>query len=170
MKLTIVSNTFGIPQDHTQESIDSDITFGMAAESDPTVQVNVERLRSICDPLKFPPWMFPRAGELRSIERIEVLKAVLAGRLKETPYKQTFSANLWSRSDHIERIAYLYVNPPTEPIVINVGTDDGDRPYWVIDNYGESNHMFAAVLCNSKASETIKAVVIGSAARRNTLL
>lgn len=121
------------------------------------VAVPVDRVRALCD-----PYVNPWTDE--PFSPAEVGAAISAGRLEPA----SFSADgndVWNRSRHIERIAYLVVNGWNGPIEIDVGIPVmGFSMEWPVQ---DGNHRLAAAIYRGDA--TIQASVGGQIDYANEL-
>jgi len=112
-------------------------------EDDCTYLFDLAKLQEYADPFVSVVW-----HNLESpITREEVALAITEGRLLAEQHPD-FSYGLcgkeWGRQEHIERVAYLVVNPSPEPIWLDVGCEDlGCYVSWIIQ---DGNHRMAAAL------------------------
>jgi hypothetical protein len=108
------------------------------AEGDLVLEVPVDRLRELCDPVKGRPWgcqISPR----------EVEKAVETDKFQTTPWKKS-PRRLTSkeRKYHIERVAYFVVHGWLDSIDLDVGVPSlGCYVRWLIQ---DGNHRFYAAV------------------------
>lgn len=125
--------------------------------------VRVTSLQAKCDPFKTVVWWKDLD---KPVTRVEIESAVNEGRLQE-PNSDRFNEDVrCSRSDHIERIAWLIVNDWNRPINIDVGAPSmGCVPDWLIT---DGNHRFAAAIY--REDEFIFAYVDGSVAHFQEIL
>jgi len=93
-------------------------------------QISLERLARLCNPLETSPWTAP-------VSREDVVMALETGRLVSAPLPE-------NEGDHAGRIAYLVLNPVSDPIDLDVGVPEmGVEVDWpVVDG----NHRLAAAL------------------------
>ncbi len=91
--------------------------------------IPIDRLLEITDPIADPPWY-----DGPDVSREGVMSAIAEGRLHDRPYSSDLLAvcrNEWNSQRHEERIAWLVLNPPVDPIEVEidqycgVGIDDG---------------------------------------------
>ena len=105
---------------------------------DLVLQVPVDRLQDLCNPIKSNPWGFQFSPK-------EVDLAIKANDLQATPRKYfppKFTEEI--RQHHIRRIAYLAINGWSDPIDIDVGVPSlGCFVSWPIL---DGNHRFYAAL------------------------
>lgn len=98
-------------------------------------------LRRYANPFRNSPWGV-------RVTRKEVGSALRKNRLEPMP----------DTSRHIERIAYLVLNPAEDPIEVDVGVPElGYHSHWFIQ---DGNHRFAAALF--RGDSFISACVSGS--------
>lgn len=92
--------------------------------------IPIDRLLEITDPVADPPWY-----DGPDVSREGVMSAIAEGRLHDRPYSSDLLAvcrSEWNSRRHEERIAWLVLNPPVDPIEIEidqycgVGIDDGN--------------------------------------------
>lgn len=89
----------------------------------------ITRILEITDPVAEPPW-----HDGQDVTRDGVMAAIKEARLEPRPYSvdlMTVNRDDWTARRHEERIAWLVVNHPVEPISVeidgfgDVGVDDG---------------------------------------------
>lgn len=87
------------------------------------------------------------------VTRREVAEAVQEGRLLSEPYRAS-----WRRKDHIERIAFMVVNPDPKPLDFDVGVPElGCYVDWPLH---DGHHRLAAAIF--RGDEAIEADICGS--------
>jgi len=96
--------------------------------------VPVDRLASLCDPRRTPPWSCARFTET------DVRQAVAKRRVRPTPVEDDQDAR-----QHIERIAYLAIQGWDDPVEVDVGCPVLGYwgPRWPLL---DGNHRFYAAL------------------------
>ena len=126
---------------------------------------------------RLAPWspFSSRVWELESpITVEEVLEACQAGRLREEPRSFQFPVGnedrLWAsreeRAYHVERVAFLVLHPPSDPILIDVGVPElGCHVDWIVE---DGNHRHAAAI--ARGDDEISASIIGSVTNIRDLL
>lgn len=106
--------------------------------------IPIDRLLEITDPISEPPW-----HDGPDVSREGVLSAISDGRFEQRPYScdlLSVCRREWNSRRHEERIAWLVLNPPADPIEIEidqycgVGIDDG------------MHRLFAAVVREDRAA------------------
>lgn len=111
--------------------------------------VRMDKLLSVADPIRDPPWHFKKP-----ISRIDIDRARQASQFEKTEYDEKSD---WSRRQHIERVAYLTtlcqgrlnsgLSAWEKPIIIDVGVPSlGTMFTWPI---WDGNHRTVATwYCN----------------------
>lgn len=99
------------------------------------VRISLDRLARLCNPLETSPWATPVSKE-------DVALALETERLVSTPLPG-------NEGDHAGRIAYLVLNPASDPIDLDMGVPEmGVEVDWpVVDG----NHRLAAALFRGDA-------------------
>jgi len=127
-----------------------------AMEDDATNLLDLAKLQECADPFESTVWH----GMESPLTREEVALAIAEGRLLAEPhpdYSFGLCGKEWGRQEHIERVAYLVVNPSPEPIWIDVGCEAlGLYVSWIIQ---DGNHRLAAALYRGDTTIRVSASV-----------
>jgi hypothetical protein len=109
---------------------------------------SVAKLREVQDPFTSNIW-----GKGLLTED-EVVQAVAEGRLNGTPFS-TDLLDEWTHLMHVERVAYLVVNPSDKPIEVDVGIPHlGCHVDWPVQ---DGNHRLAAAICRGDKKIRVEA-------------
>jgi hypothetical protein len=114
--------------------------------------ISINKLQKQCDPFQEAIW-----GSKYPISHKEVGEALKNNTVLSTPYSSTLQPPKWSKKKHVERIAFLVLNPDLSPIEIDVGVPIlGYHPEWIVV---DGNHRLAAAIF--RGDETISATCSG---------
>lgn len=108
--------------------------------------VPLERITRLFDPFVHPPW-----HDGQGVTMAGVRAALNKGRLETKPYSAEFFARDWTSIRHEQRIAWLVLNPSTEPIQIEFS-----EPGYEACSIDDGNHRLAAAIIRSDAEIAIQ--------------
>ena len=92
----------------------------MSMEDEVVVEVFLsDLLRHLDGSSPFSCYVWAREGD--PLTEAEVAEAIEQGKVNPDPYSGLPVGSEWSREQHIERVAYLVLNPSSDPIDVSVG-------------------------------------------------
>lgn len=99
-------------------------------------RIPLTRITSVFDPFEFPPW-----SDGQGVSKAGVEAALKEGRFERLPYSAYSLGPDWTDRQHEERIAWLVLNPATDPIEIEFSHPE-DEAFSIDDG----NHRLAAAI------------------------